>query len=310
VVTFNFILFGQTPQMLAGFEKSAFSDLSPADLIDGQDMSVLQPYLLIKSRMQGCRVSGEFDPDAVNIATGQHLLRPAKGRPFVVSVRNDFPRRRWVNLEFVHNKAQLGPNAFWVPHAPQLGLIPRDPARGETFATVGYMGRPVNFVRFRGLWQAGFGTISEEIENLCASLNLKLVMRGADTWHDYSDLDVVLGIRDFSGRPFHNKPAVKLVNSWIAGTPFIGGPDSGYLDVGEPYWNYLRVSTAGDLARALELLRKDPALRARLVERGKEAVMHYGFEETAQRWITLLNGPVKEAFLARRHAALGRFSAS
>jgi hypothetical protein len=58
MVTFNFVLFGHTPQALARFERCTLGDLSPSEVIEGQEMSVLQPYLLIKSRMEGCRISG------------------------------------------------------------------------------------------------------------------------------------------------------------------------------------------------------------------------------------------------------------
>ncbi|MBL8552324.1 MAG: hypothetical protein JNJ73_20210 [Hyphomonadaceae bacterium] len=303
MIRFNFYAPGRSPEELARFKTSKLTDINPPDLKETQETVTLQAFLVLKERMEGCELSTALDPDAINIAATIDLPRlPPPGRPFMVAARADAYPRYWADLEMVHNKGQLKPGAFWMPHFPQLGLIPRDPARGSTFTTIGYMGRPINYIAFKGLFRSGFVQIAEEVDAICKRLGLKLVMKGADSWHDNSDIDAVVGIRDFTGNLFKSKPAVKLFNAWAAGVPFIGGPDSAFLESGEPEWNYLRIFTAQDLEKALTRLQGDADLRKTLVERGKVLSTQYGLEQTAQRWMSLLKGAATERFLEQRDA--------
>jgi hypothetical protein len=305
MITYNFLLKDTAPEKIDRALKSRFADYKHTEFVHSRECGMLQLYLLLKDRVPGCTVSPAIMPDAVNIAMTYDLpYMPPANRPFIVSMRVDYTPRHWVDVEVTGNKAHaVKSHSLWIPNLPQHELVERDPARGAKFETVGYFGRQLNHISRFTRRGAGFRYISEQVEDICKRLGLKLLSKGSDTWNDYSDVDVSIGIRDFTGRTFNNKPAAKLVNSWLAGVPFIGGMDYGFVEVGEPEWNFLRIASAKDLENALTRLAGDPGLRAAFAERGKKMSAFYTFDETVLRWETLLMGRVAKLFLARKGGA-------
>lgn len=305
MITFNFLLKDTAQEKIDRALKSRFLDYKHTEFVHSRECGMLQLYLLLKDRVPGCTVSPTLMPDAVNIAMTYDLpYMPPSNRPFVVSMRVDYTPRYWVDVEVTGNKAHaVKDHSLWIPNPPQHELVPRDPARGSRFETVGYFGRQLNHISRFTRRGAGFRYISEQVEDICKRMGLQLLAKGSETWNDYSDVDVSIGIRDFSGRTFDNKPAAKLVNAWLAGVPFIGGMDYGFVEVGEPEWNYLRIANAKDLENALKRFAKDPEMRANYAERGRKMAAFYTFDETVLRWETLLKGRVTQQFLARKGGA-------
>lgn len=107
-------------------------------------------------------------------------------------------------------------------------------------------------------------------------------------WHDYSDTDVVLAIRDFSRSSHYNKPAAKLYNAWLAGIPFIDGRDSAYAADGLPGTNYLVATSPQQVLDQLHRLKEDFAFRKQLVTRGKEAASAFSHQAILLQWKQLV----------------------
>ncbi len=106
-------------------------------------------------------------------------------------------------------------------HWPQPDLIPRDPGAR----------------RLGGKMRAFFGAEecianemhSEEWAATLRDLGLQWHFVKPEKWHDFSEVDVVVAIRDFVGNHrYGNKPPTKLFNAWRAGVPAILGRESAY----------------------------------------------------------------------------------
>lgn len=249
----------------------------------------------IELRKLGLAVSvgSDYRVGALNLGLAADIRRlPLRSDVFKVSIDADQLRPRWVNLSLVQNKKQAGRSAFWVPHWPQPGLVRRDPERSG-FRTVGFFGLARNLCRSREWWQ-----------QICMEHGFEFRMKERSEWHDYSDIDVAVALRDFSCREHNEKPPTKMFNAWLAGVAFIGGCDSAYTQVGRPGKNFLRCRTDDDLVRSLEHLRARPDRAEDLVCQGLEAVSQVGSRDaTAQHWVRLIDEVVAPRFLEWRKSS-------
>ena len=198
------------------------------------------------------------------------------------------------DLHIVQNPvhARRLPLSVFQPHWPQPGLVPRDGGRGAKFRRVAFFGTRNN--------------LAEEMqdpawaEGLARETGCVFEVRGAERWHDYSDVDAVIAVRDFRGRRQLHKPATKLYNAWLAGVPFIGGSDSAYAAEGSPGRDYLVARTADEVLSQLQRLKNDPAFRASLVAHGNAKAGGYTVETITARWRKLVEETIPGA--ARRRA--------
>ena len=149
-----------------------------------------------------------------------------------------------------------------MPHWPQPNLIPRDPLRGELFEIAAFFGDTSNLLRELA--------DPEFLSRLQAETGVRLEIRGADRWHDYSDVDLVLAVRDFSRSLHLHKPATKLYNAWLAGVPLIGGGDSAYSAEAKAGADYLVARSAEECIRWVKQLRDTPSLRDSIVKSGQK----------------------------------------
>jgi len=206
-------------------------------------------------------------------------FRPPDG-VFLAGIVADFAAHPGAHVQILQNAAHAERHreAVFMPLWTQPGLVPRDSSRGERFETVAFFGDPGNLdpALRDPAWQ----------KMLRDELGLRFEVRAADQWHNYEDVDCVVAVRAFDGRRHIHKPATKLYNAWLAGVPFIGGPDSAYQAEGEEA--YLKIGTLGELTNALRLLKSDPAFRRTLAAEGSRRAPAYTHEAITQRWITLL----------------------
>ena len=77
----------------------------------------------------------------------------------------------------------------------------------------------------------------------------------AHGWHDYSEADLVLAVRDLTKQDALIKPASKLVNARIAGTPAILGPEPAFRDLRRSDLDYFEVRTPEDVLAAVRRLK-------------------------------------------------------
>lgn len=210
---------------------------------------------------------------------------------FLVDIVADGLPHPAAHLHVVQNRvhAKRLPRSLFMPHWSQPHLIPRDPARGSLFEKISFFGDSNNLVPelCSRAWQ----------ERLQKELGLSLELRGADRWHDYSDVDGVIAIRDFSNSPQFHKPATKLYNAWQAGVPFIGGRDSAYAADGHPGQDYLVATSPEEVFQHLKRLKEDDTFRLSLIQHGLKSGAAYTREATLHHWKTLLQTTLPERAL-------------
>lgn len=116
----------------------------------------------------------------------------------------------------------FGVPVLWLPHHARPGLD-RNPIRDQV-KLIGYEGSPPYIESWR-----------QAIESVCERIGAKFIVNPPKL----SVLDVVLALRGSSGYgPRKWKSNCKLANAHGSGTPFIGSPEKGYLEMatGGEYW--------------------------------------------------------------------------
>ncbi len=253
-------------------------------------------------------------------------IRPSS-RTMLVSmlVDKDIPLPH-AALHVTHNPVQRLPLRLrqqYIPPWPQIGLIPRSTTRGSRFETVGFIGYPENLDP---------ELACENFVRRLAAQGLRLVIPAPGAWHDFSDIDVVLAVRNFGRADEHlNKPALKLYNAWLARVPAVLGFESAYRQEGNPGVDYLEATNADEVLAALERLALNPSLRASMVAAGHEKMKAHTELELRSIWLDVLSkrllplydrwtrdrlfrtacqigGEIRERLLWRKPARFGVFS--
>lgn len=243
---------------------------------------IYQTWLKLTQAGFPCSLVDEMPSSGLVVTLTGFLPRDFRPPPdvFLAGIVADFASHPGAQVQILQNAAHAARHreAVFMPLWTQPGLIPRDALRGEKFETVAFFGDPGNLdpALRDPAWQ----------KMLRDELGLRFEVRTADQWHDYADVDCVVAVRGFDGRRHIHKPATKLYNAWLAGVPFIGGPDSAYAAEGEEA--YLKIATLDELTNALRLLKADPAFRRTLAAEGSRRAPAYTHEAITQRWITLL----------------------
>jgi hypothetical protein len=209
----------------------------------------------------------------------------ARSDVFVVCLQADNHRHGWANIHIVQNQLQAKrKNTYWIPHWPQAGLVPRDAGRVGV-RRICYAGRSVHVVR-----------LTETFHKFLNKNNVDFVHKDKSNWNDFSDIDIIIGIRSFDSKQYKIKPATKLYNAWHAGIPFIGGNDSAFRQVGRPGEDYLVARTEKELIGHISRLIHDREFYASLVQNGRKAAVNYTREAIRRRWEDLLKGVVLDSY--------------
>jgi hypothetical protein len=228
-----------------------------------------------------------------------HLKPSAK--QFIVEIKPDqLLRCIFANFVIVQNKhdpilrgiSRLLISSACVHYWPQARLIPRNPERGDRFENIAFVGKKEQFLKAHDL--------PEQIEKL--GLNWRMIPR--DKWHDYSEIDAIVAVRETaigSNIPAHlstnRKPASKLLNAWSAGVPAILSPDSAYQDIRKSHLDFIEARTVPEILRGLRQLTSDPLLRRSMVENGKKRAEEFTLEKRVDMWIEIL----KRQIIPRYH---------
>ena len=214
----------------------------------------------------------------VTLANFLHTGFRASDDRFIAAVVADFVPHPGAQMQILQNVAHARrfPGGVFMPHWPQLNLIPRDPARGDRLERVAFFGDRPNLAP--ELLTEGFAA------RLLGETGVRLEVRGSDCWHDYSDVDVAVAVRSFSVARHLHKPATKLYNAWLAGVPLIGGVDSAFMSEGVDGVDYLVARTPDEFISHIRLLQAQPELRRGLVEAGKKRAKAHSREAMRTRW--------------------------
>lgn len=259
------------------------------------DTWVQRTYHALKAAGEPVTLSRGVEPDRINVAAVRDFGKRLRLTPgFVVIPRADAHAPALGNFVIRQNGlARETAHSANIPHWPQPGLIPRDAARGARIETVAFKGHALN------LW-APFR--SEAFREALAAMEIRLDLdlrdmeSGAQRWHDYSETDVVLAIRNQTAYDARHKPASKLVNAWAAGAPALLGPEPAFAELRRDPLDYVEIRSPEDALAALRRFRDQPRLYTDSIANGMRRAADYTDAAVLERWIDVLNGKVTPAY--------------
>lgn len=179
-------LFKKWPELVS--EPRPFApDECPERIISGRDCWIILTWARL------CAVDCPFDPvlscrSVDNAVCVFHWddATPAQGvhRCFAVVAQADRPRPALSDMTVMQN-GLMGETGLrrTMPHWPQPGLIPRDPARGDRLETIAYFGSDQYEPQF---------VKTGAFQDALRQRGVRFVNRFQGEWHDYQHVDAVL----------------------------------------------------------------------------------------------------------------------
>ena len=276
------------PELRHGQEQATMDLL--LRVANGRDAWIINTYLRLLLRGYQVTLSDRYEPDALCVAHHDDIkVGHDVWRSFVVAVRADRDRTFICDAEIVQSPASMEyAYSYYIPHWTQPGLIPRNQNRGPVIQRIGYFGTLKNLAAcFRG----------QDFDTALSALGVEFVIReDPATWHDFSDIDLVLVVRD--GTPYFlaSKPATKLFNAWSAGCPALVGAEPVYAHHRKSSYDFIQIGTVSGVISTIQKLRQDPALYQRYVDRSIERSFDIQDSEILKCWVELLQGPISERY--------------
>ncbi len=273
----------------------AFDDAMYQMCTTGHDIWSVQLYLDLKRAGLDVHLVPRPLPGRICVIPFYNLDRQDQLHlSFVVACRYDTPSPLPCDLRTVMNPLQVRDARDQVmPHRPQPMLRARDPARGCRLEHLVFKGHSYNLAEpFR----------STAFQEQLGAMGVKLVMgtenqQSAFTdWADYTQADAVIAVRNNTAYDIALKPALKLVNGWLAGVPSILGPEPAYQDLRRSPLDYFEVRTPEQALAAVRQLKESPALFEAMVANGFERAEPYTAERVIRLWREYLAGPVAEGY--------------
>ncbi len=245
----------------------------------------LQTYLRLRDSGFPCQLVQQLPETGIIIAHRYSLaedLQPG-AKQLLVCLQADKGRHPYAQVHVVQNPeddiARMAP-WLWPSHSlplwPQPGLVGRDPARGDRFENIVYLGRERELAA--ELLDPGWA-------KQLAEMGLSWQVRGnRNQWNDYRDVDAVLAVRSFAQSGFNWKPPSKLLNAWHAQVPAILGPEAAFQNARQTDLDYLEVTSPQRALAVLQQLRDDPTLRQQMIENGRQRAAETAPQQLTERW--------------------------
>ena len=245
-------------------------------------------YFRLKQRGYDVTLCHKIPNDGILVMPAIYLalLQKPPANVLLICTVADSPPPLYMQVNVTQNPGQPShyPNVFglpiWrhIPHWPQPGLIPRNAVRGRIFENIAFFGHTD---------QLESSLRTETFRERLKQLGLNFEVREND-FTDYSSVDAVVAIRDFSNNVYVYKPYTKLINGWIAGTPVIVGPESSFQLIRKSEHDFLLAKNREELEQALFRLKNDESLRTKMIQNGYDRLKEFDEEAVAQAWANLL----------------------
>ena len=262
-------------------------NLQKHGISDSEYCWILQTYLRLRDDGFSVKLIGNIPDEGIVLIHRNNLTFDFKPGPklLVICVKADKEESRlYPQLHIVQNnqETQHLRDSHFMLHWPQPGLIPRNPARKDKFETVAFFGTRGNLSPefSHKAWQ-------EQLN----SLGLRWIIKSRWQWNDFSDVDVVLAVRNFQGRRprTSNKPPTKLYNAWHASVPVILGPEPAFQELRKTELDYIEVNSLEETIAALKYLRDHQEFRQAMVDNGRIRAEQTKYENITANWRNFLS---------------------
>jgi len=261
----------------------------------GEDIWSTQLYIYLKQ--QGLNVHLVERPVAGTICVVPYHFLAAKHLPFrsyIVAIQTDSARPEICEQRVTLNElGVLDQNDYAVPHLPHPLLQPRDRLRGTKLENLDFKGGICNIAKpfLEPNFVQQLATLG--IQFRFSSEDPKYKMR---EWGDYRQTDVVIAVRNATFADLRVKPAIKLINAWLAGCPAILGPEPAYQALRRSDLDFIEVRSPQEAIAALKRLKEDPDFYTAMVENGLERAKEFTTEQQLLDWHNLLSGKIAQGY--------------
>ncbi|MGD1809418.1 hypothetical protein ACP6PL_28845 [Dapis sp. BLCC M126] len=244
----------------------------------------LQTYLYLKADGFPCTLVGTMPDEGIIIAhrdSFPYKLRPTP-KVLMVCIKPDRNPHPYAQLQVVQNPqdAKKLKNSYYITHWRQPGLIPRDPDRDDRFENIGYFGISFNLAP-----ELKAASWSKQLEEL--GLNWEIIPK--NRWHDYSNIDAIVAVRNFQQQDYTQKPATKLYNAWHAGVPAILGKESAFQSERKNEFDYFEVASLDEAINILKRLRDNPKMSQKVRENGQIRAKEVDPQSVLMQWRRFLS---------------------
>ena len=210
----------------------------------------------------------------------------------IICIRADRTKQTYADWEIVQNPAQAqATRQRYICLWPQPAIMPRSPERGSRVEVVAFKGETsqLHSLFHSYDWITTLAREGIEFRLDTATFQGKSKAHINTSWNDFREVDAILAVRTNLASRYDHKPASKLLNAWIAGTPALLGPESAYRALRESELDYFEVATTDDALTALRRLRDDQRLFRSVVDNGYQRARKYSIHEITATWQRLLD---------------------
>lgn len=259
------------------------------------DVWSAQSYISLKRLGLNIHLVSHYIPGKICIIPFDDLkMHHLAFNSYVVACRYDRSRPEICEQRLVINKLNvIDKTDHYLPHWLQPNLIPRNGDRGTRVENLVFKGIERNLAPL-------FKT--PQFKEKVSAIGMHFVMTSDDStrlfqdWTDYTQADVVLAVRNNTQYDLSIKPALKLINAWLAGCPAILGPEPAYQDLRQSDLDFIEVRTLEEVIAALQRLKNDPVLYTAMVENGFQRVKEFATDPVARHWHDVLSGPIAQDY--------------
>lgn len=265
-------------------------------LIGGDDVWCVQTYVQLKWRGLNVYLVPDYSSELICITLYDNLKHKKFAfNSYIVACQQDRGRPEICEQRIVQNPLNvIDQTDHLLPLWPQPNIIERDKSRGTKVENLAFKGlerhlsEPFKNPEFLHRLESIGMSLSVSSEDRESSLGSE--------WSNYSNVDLVLAVRNCNEHLLSVKPASKLINAWLAGCPAILGPEPAYQHLRESELDYIEVRTPDEVISALVRLKNNPALYSAMVENGLKRAKDFTPDAIALRWRDLLAGPIAEGY--------------
>lgn len=214
------------------------------------------------------------------------LMERAPANVLLIDTLADSPPRFYAHVHVSQNPWQhkdfqsVWPLPVWrfINIWPQPGIIPRDPSRGKKFERIGFFG---HYDQLEPRLQ------SDDFKKALAERGLSFHVIDRD-FTDYTNIDAVLAVRDFTGNLQLHKPSSKLINAWVGGVPVLATGESAFVDMRRSPLDFIEIDSYESLLAGIDRLQANPDLPGQMAANGRERATDYTQEKVVGLWENLL----------------------
>lgn len=284
-----FVLPGRNPELYASsLANPGRTILKTPKFSTGPECWILKTWHLLSQQSLPFKpvLVGQAVPGEVCVFHYEHA-KPKYGAQtcFAVVAQADRPAPPLADMVIVQNQALKGKNAYHIPHWTQDGLIARDSSRGVRIESIAFMGNKRYIPPFFS---------SPQFLSGLQQLGVTPLWRSADDWHDYKDVDITLAYRELPLVEEKTKPALKLVNAWLAGAPIILRPEVAYAEIRMSSLDYLEARDAIQVLEGIQYLQDNPTVYEAMITNGRRRAEDFDDSAIRELWVDVLGKALKK----------------